>query len=141
MTVVMGRVGPQVRDCGECTLCCTAMAVPELDKANGIKCEHECGNCGIYAERPTSCASFECLWLQGVGPIAMRPDKTGAVLVSEIDKIKGEAVVMYMDPERPDPKQNNYLHGMILACLDSDVHIVVVDGTNDQTIYEGRTPR
>lgn len=27
------------RKCGTCTLCCTAMAVPELDKPNGVRCK------------------------------------------------------------------------------------------------------
>jgi hypothetical protein len=56
------------------------MAVPDLGKANYIQCEHVCEKgCGIYAERPESCATFECLWLQGMidGDERRRPDNLG----------------------------------------------------------------
>ena len=49
------------RKCGACTLCCTALAVPELDKPNGVPCKHLTPEgCGIYEDRPPSCRAFEC---------------------------------------------------------------------------------
>lgn len=83
------------RYCDECTACCTALGVPELKKAPGVRCDklvealvpirtvlgHARGfDCGIYAERPASCRNFDCLWLQGAWGPEDRPDKTGVVM-------------------------------------------------------------
>jgi Fe-S-cluster containining protein len=67
------------RSCGDCTVCCTVMAVRELGKPLRSRCEHLCGKgCGIYDSRPKSCREFECVWLQGhIGNEEQRPDKLG----------------------------------------------------------------
>lgn len=68
--------------CDGCTACCTAVGVREIDKAQGERCRFEReGGCGIYEQRPSSCADFYCGWrfrLAGLGP-EDRPDKTGIV--------------------------------------------------------------
>jgi hypothetical protein len=91
------------RKCGPCTLCCTAMAVPELSKPAGVECEHVTPTgCGIYDERPASCASFACLWLRGVDGLDRRPDRTRAVIAIESAGPKlrefPSAVVLYTVP-------------------------------------------
>ena len=56
---------PPKKTCGECTLCCKVMAIEELAKAAGSWCPH-CKpgiGCRIYADRPTECQTFNCLWL------------------------------------------------------------------------------
>lgn len=76
------------RACGECTACCTSLAVHELRKRAFKKCEHVCATgCGIYAERPGGCRTFRCLWLgtEGEDTSALvrdeeRPDKSGLVI-------------------------------------------------------------
>lgn len=63
------------------------MEVPELAKGLYEPCEHLCtrGGCGIYAERPASCRTFECQWLRGLlevdGSIdpELRPDACGVI--------------------------------------------------------------
>ncbi len=80
-----------MRDCGDCQACCTLMHVPALDKAKGAPCPHaEPGRCAIYAERPEACRRFACLWLQGFGREAERPDRAGAML-----GMKGRDVVVH----------------------------------------------
>lgn len=69
-----------MRECGTCNMCCTATFVPEFSKEAGVQCKH-CRNgngCSIYEERPTSCRTFECLWLQG--DLNIRPDESGFML-------------------------------------------------------------
>lgn len=75
-----------VRKCGPCTACCTVMAVHELEKDLYEPCPHLCAKgCGIYADRPASCRTFECQWLRGLlevdGSIdpALRPDACGVI--------------------------------------------------------------
>lgn len=70
------------RECGECSVCCTLMAVPEIQKKTMVTCQHVCagGGCGVYATRPGSCKAFECLWLQDNQQALQegdRPDKLG----------------------------------------------------------------
>lgn len=72
------------RSCGECSACCTVLGVDDLKppKADYEACRH-CrltGSCGIYADRPPSCASYRCGWLDGWLDDEHRPDRLGAVL-------------------------------------------------------------
>jgi hypothetical protein len=61
-----GEVKPVTgRSCGECTLCCKLMSIPELHKPEASWCAH-CKpgqGCSIYQERPGSCRDFACKWL------------------------------------------------------------------------------
>ena len=69
-----------MRDCGECTECCTAMAVSQLSKAAGEPCEHCTGaGCGQYDSRPSQCRAFSCMWLNGTGKERDRPDRSGMI--------------------------------------------------------------
>ncbi|HEX3727525.1 MAG TPA: hypothetical protein VHV08_14825 [Pirellulales bacterium] len=74
------------RNCGECTLCCTILAVPELRKASGTGCLH-CtnGGCQIYELRPNSCRCWSCDWLLGWQGLtdAQRPDKLGLMFARD----------------------------------------------------------
>ena len=75
-----------VRSCGECSACCTALKVPELGKGEREPCVHAkqivgTRRCLVYENRPDSCRKFRCAWLDGVGPVAARPDKTDIILV------------------------------------------------------------
>lgn len=69
-------------ECGDCRACCTTMGVPEIQKGAWHTCQHLCEyGCRVYAERPKSCADFECLWLQGCfgDRVDERPDRLGVV--------------------------------------------------------------
>jgi hypothetical protein len=53
------------RKCGECSLCCYVLSVPEIDKPAHSWCKH-CRpgqGCTIYATRPQRCRGFVCNWL------------------------------------------------------------------------------
>lgn len=109
------------RACGGCTLCCTALAVPELNKPNGVPCVHLTPEgCGIYEDRPESCRVFQCAWLQGAGPRDTRPDRTGGVITCEDDTSPhklGVAVVVYSDPNGKDPEENEYVLGVLRRAI------------------------
>ena len=86
-----------MRACGSCSACCTVMSVHEIAKGMYEACEHLCGaGCGIYAERPGACRTFECQWLRGVlevdGAIdtEMRPDACGVIFHYQPDSAFGE---------------------------------------------------
>lgn len=88
LDLVAGRV------CGDCTVCCTVMAVdnPEMQKQAGATCRHCRGGCMIYDARPQLCRDFHCGWRQL--PILdddWRPDRSGVFV--EIEVIDGETAV------------------------------------------------
>src|SRR5207245_429253 len=45
------------KQCGECSLCCKVMGIPELGKPKDASCAHIVAHkgCAIYGERPPSC--------------------------------------------------------------------------------------
>ena len=92
------------RECGSCTMCCKTMSVWEIDKPNGVWCKHvrSHSSCAIYETRPQSCRSFNCLWLRGVGPEDMRPDKSRVIMVEAEDGAEGvKGFAAILDPTRP----------------------------------------
>lgn len=93
-----------MRDCGDCTVCCTLCHVPELGKVEGAVCEHCDQGCRIYDGRPKSCASYKCEWLKGGLQEFMRPDISGAMI-----EVYPEMVGLLLAP------------GMTLNKLGSDV--------------------
>ncbi len=70
------------RVCGECSACCKALGVQELNKPPGKPCRHQKGGpgCRIYESRPLSCRGFVCAWMQGFGEENERPNITKIVL-------------------------------------------------------------
>lgn len=71
-----------MRECGTCKVCCTLTYVSELNKPEGMVCVHCDNGCRIYEGRPDACASYQCAWLKGDLPEAMRPDMA-CVMIEE----------------------------------------------------------
>ena len=71
------------RACGSCAMCCKLPAIPELQKPLGVWCQHVARGkgCSIYGDRPASCRSFYCLWMQdrALGP-EWKPDRAKFML-------------------------------------------------------------
>jgi len=67
--------------CGDCTACCKALSIDEIDKPAGVMCTH-CGKgCTIYDKRPDVCREFECAYLVGKwNNENLRPDNSGIIL-------------------------------------------------------------
>lgn len=78
------------RECGSCTACCIATFVPELGKVEGVLCPHCLSSCTIYDSRPTSCRTYECLWLKGDLKERDRPDKVHFLL----ERLPGVPVIL-----------------------------------------------
>jgi hypothetical protein len=98
------------RSCGSCTLCCKLpeidwrtdppVGLPPLKKPQNEWCRHAdpARGCTIYADRPLSCAAFQCLWLMGLAPEEQRPDRIGGFF-----DVQGPYLLLLRDPDRPDP--------------------------------------
>jgi len=121
-----------VNHCGECGLCCRLLSIPELKKPQGQWCpqikhgNNNAKSCGIYAERPGSCRSFQCLWLvtqsrlgQQMQP-EMRPDRSHVVLVMDVfathDISRTQRILFaHCDPKYP----NAWRRGLTKTAIDN----------------------
>ncbi len=84
------------RACGECTACCTALAVGDLDKPTYTRGEHLCEKgCAMYEQRPHQCRTWECMWLIGHvdGDERRRPDKLGLIFTWS-DRADGRQILV-----------------------------------------------
>ena len=83
------------RACGDCTVCCTVMAIDKADiqKEAGVTCRHcQGGGCAIYDSRPQLCRDFHCGWRQlPILDDGWRPDRSGVFV--EIEAVDGETVL------------------------------------------------
>jgi hypothetical protein len=90
------------RECGPCSECCFSLAVHEIDKAVFTRCKHEKaskkGACSIYAKRPESCQTFNCIWLGGASSLLDRkdrPDRIGIVFATA-EMVDRQVVIAYV---------------------------------------------
>ena len=77
-------------ECGNCTVCCKDLNIPETNSKEGEICQHcDWGiGCKIYSERPEACKVFECCWKQMQhAHIDLRPDKCGVCFEKYSDKV------------------------------------------------------
>jgi hypothetical protein len=85
------------RECGDCSLCCKLMNVPELDKPCNVWCRHvvKGKGCGIHATRPEVCRGFYCRWMQdpALGP-EWKPSRSKMVLAHHGE----DRLTVHVDP-------------------------------------------
>jgi len=121
------------RECGSCSACCTVIGVPELQKDLYEACQHlsEDG-CGIYAERPGSCRTFECQWLSGVLEVdgavdtGMRPDACGVIFDYQPDTAFGAVYVAW--EVEPGASAGGYARSIIKGLEESFLVMIVTPG-------------
>ena len=78
------------RECGDCTVCCTVMAIdkPDIQKEAGVTCRHCVGGCAIYETRPSLCREYHCGWRQlPILDDSWRPDRSGVYV--EVEPVEG----------------------------------------------------
>ncbi len=113
-----------VRACGNCSLCCKLLAIPELEKPHGSWCQHckpGAGRCTIYEQRPERCSTFRCLWLQGRLPDAARPDRIKALFtVSEHEYV----VLLHVDYGRA--WRGTEVDDIVNELLRKGIHVAVL---------------
>jgi hypothetical protein len=77
-------------DCGNCTVCCRDLYIPETDSKEGDLCKYckEGVGCLIYDKRPEACKIFECCWRQMQhAHIDLRPDNCGVCFEKFSDRV------------------------------------------------------
>ncbi len=90
------------RACGDCTACCTVMAVdkPDFQKEAGVTCRHCTNGCAIYDKRPALCRDYYCAWRHlPILDDAWRPDRSGVFAEFEpVDDLTGISLVLIGNP-------------------------------------------
>lgn len=110
-----------MRECGECTACCTLLPVLAINKPANSPCHLLCDRgCSIYETRPTTCAEFECGYLQAGDdvPESLRPDKCGIIFIKRTDRIFSGALM-------PKIKTTDQAKGQIDAFVKQGYSVVL----------------
>ena len=121
------------RQCGDCTLCCTVLRVPEFSKPEMQPCKHCAVGCTIYVDRPRSCRDFNCAWLMGDMDDDMRPDKSHVL----IERLPDDTVVLAM----VEPGYEHVLAGLndyLSEYIENGVSVVANNGLG--LLSEGTNP-
>lgn len=83
-------------ECGDCTLCCLLLPVPEIKKPANILCKYCDGQCSIYDRRPEECKLFNCVYKQmDKAFINLRPDKCKVIF----EKMTGNIIHGTLHPD------------------------------------------
>jgi len=126
-----------VRECGNCTLCCTLLGVHALQKKANEDCIHcDVGiGCKIYNTRPKECSDFDCLWLAGHAPDYLKPSKTHVVLSSlkrDLEKMglstDNNMILVYPDPNYPDAHKKGDMRMFLNDLLAHGVELIIIAG-------------
>lgn len=136
--------------CSDCALCCKLLTVEEINKPScqwcpAIERTAHGRRCGIYAERPDACRTFECIWLQSqvrtpaagfpagqVLPPELRPDRCHVVFCQDaylngpVDKLE-RRMILFVDPDWPDawksPKVMEQINGFLARDRTTDGNV------------------
>lgn len=101
-----------VRSCGPCTLCCKLFEAPELQKPAHVWCGNvkKGAGCGIHAQRPASCATFQCFWTYNPTlSEEWRPDRARFVVSVE----SGGGLLITLDKGQPTAWRREPYHSQI----------------------------
>jgi len=99
------------RQCGDCSLCCKVLAIPELEKPKDQWCPNFAAGsgCRIYPDRPPSCRDFVCRWL--VDP-TMGPEWKPSHCKLVLDAKPG-LLVVHADPAVSKPWRVEPYHSVL----------------------------
>lgn len=95
----------EIRECGECSVCCKILEIPTINKPKKTTCPNVVANggCSIYQDRPSECRTFQCIWSEGYTGTGQRPDKSG-IMAYHIDTDYGRTLLIL------EVKENAFTH-------------------------------
>ena len=121
----------QRKPCADCYACCIWLGVEEIHKHANVACKHLDGalgpnkRCGIYAQRPASCAKYICLYAAGLAPY--RPNECGIICTPYVDSVN---LIVFDEALSGEIDDTASKLAQTLA--------VMVDGIKPSTAYELR---
>lgn len=124
-----------MRNCGECTLCCYFMNVPQLASPANEYCTY-CKpgeGCSVWNEREEVCETFGCLWwLQEQIPEYLRPDRIHVMF--ELPALC-HVVIGYVEPGCPDAWKQSRVLTMIHKINQAGHPVALFQGKGKQNMY------
>lgn len=117
------------RRCGDCSLCCKVLGIPELAKPKDLWCANFTAGtgCRIYPDRPPSCRDFVCRWLTDA---TMGPEWKPSTCKMVIDSRPG-LLVVHVDPSVTHPwigqPYISVLKRLSAQGLDKGVMVMVIE--------------
>lgn len=124
------------RKCGDCSECCTVLAVATLGKPTHQRCAHvRVGTraCSIYEQRPDECGRYECAWLRGMGSNSQRPDKVGLVVTPEETAFGRTFLIMESRPGAA--KRGKTVTECVRVAQQNDMTVIVAGPTWRTVVY------
>lgn len=101
------------RSCGTCTLCCRLPDIDLFEKPANVWCRHcvEDKGCSIYADRPSVCRDFLCLWMTDEAlDEAWAPSRSHMMIYRQ-----GPQITVLVDPDHPDIWRHEPYHTQLRA--------------------------
>ena len=135
---------PTHRTCDGCEMCCTVMAVRELEKPPWSPCRRLApgGGCGVWGAHPASCKSFTCLWRASdmLLPPDLFPAGCGFLLALDPAETWPTVVKICAEERRPnawDTPRNRRIFAALAAAWNCPV-AVVGDGVRASLVFAPR---
>ena len=130
----------QVRECGDCNMCCKLPEIPSINKKSYSWCK-DCNigeGCNIYKKRPQKCKEFVCLYVLGMTDL--KPNKCGFFMFPESEQSTTHKIfTMYSDPHKLDSIPKAIMKDDKLSRLVNDnwaFHIRYNSDDNDLAIFD-----
>lgn len=125
--------------CETCNACCTIMSVSEIKKRPGCECSHSgAGGCAIYADRPTGCRTFECLYLRDDMDPEFRPDRCGVVLCEVPYE---DFIFAHLHPDNPDAWRKEPIASRLRQFSSAGKQIILRLGDETYLLSQNMTAR
>jgi len=129
LEAILAKYSKNLRPCGDCTLCCKVMAVPEIAKPWDKWCQH-CDpkkGCNIYPTRPLECKSFYCMWALGIIPESLKPNKVHVVMSTTLE---GKHLVVHHDPDYPEAHNVPRMREFYRSAIKQGFKVICRKGTD-----------
>ncbi len=115
------------RDCGACTVCCSVLEIPTLQKPPRKTCPNVCfKGCSIYEERPGECRTFQCIWSEGITGPGQRPDKSG-IMAYHVDTQFGRTLLILEVQEKAFIRRMKQKERLIKFAESRNTPVIVSD--------------
>lgn len=128
-----------MRNCGNCSVCCTVCVVPDFDKKAGEHCIKNGNGCQVYGNHPQVCKDFECAYYQGGNDLELRPDKCGVMFFKKNERIFCGVVNPDKAPTALARGQvsslNDQGYSVVMMKIGEKVHIMLANNHDAKEIY------
>lgn len=115
------------RSCGSCTVCCSILEIPTLEKPPRKACPKLCDKgCSVYTSRPSECRTFQCLWSEGHSGEGQRPDKSG-IMAYHVDTQFGRTLLVLEVKERAFVKRSKQKEKLVKFAESRNTPVIISD--------------